>query len=318
MWQPRSSKSAPSESSSKWQDPPPRSALGEVLPPASHTGGSVRPALHPLTERFFNSVFALAFQALFFGCLAVGAAGLALGAPLDRIGQAMLGLVALLLGLLGLSFLLSALTLNVKQLFAIRVALAELRSGTDINGDGRIGEVNPEAENAPWNVGTVPTSATPASDYPPTRSTPAAAYPRDSMNQTVSEDLPPLSADPQNKVILVPTNRPVRDVLKVGNVTLDKRDFLAFLTRAWETNGVEEQGIARVYWAGGPKKDGSHAPRYIFRRADKTEQECYRGYYDAIILQLNTLHEITGRGNGWSGKLKRDPAEWLGDMQWLG
>lgn len=297
-WRPRNSST---EQSTIWQDPPPRSLpdrAGDLRPDVERPQAAGGPALNPLTERFFNSVFALAFQALFFLCLAALAGGLALSLPFGQIGQIMLGMVFLVMSLLGLSFLLSTLTLNVKQLFAIRMAMAELRSGTDLNGDGAVGAVNPDAPNAPWDI-----------------STPSPAPPAPTMAEEIAAAV--TAADPQREVLLVPTNRPVRDVIKVGNVSIDKRDFLAFLARTWATNGAEEQGLARVFWCGGRKKDGSTIPRFVFERADGTTQECYRAYYDAIMLKLETLKEIEGRGNGWSGKLKRDPATWLSDTGWF-
>ncbi len=257
-------------------DSPPINSYGNTssnwanLSSAADASNIEAPALVAI---FFESVFALAFKALFFLSLAIAAGGIALGQPFERIGQAVLWGVVVVTGVVGSAFLLQALTLNLKQLFSIRLALQELTARRDLNGDGVIGMPLADA-SAPEGDG---------------------------------------KGIVERVIDLIPSNRgKIKETIESGAVKIDRRDFLAFLHRAWETNGEADKGLARVYWVGGQSRSNPNgSPRFDFIRADGTKQGCTRELYDAIMRKLDSLGEIEGRGNGWSGKLKRDPKEWL-------
>lgn len=125
--------------------------------------------------------------------------------------------------------------------------------------------------------------------------------------------------EPIERVVdLVPhNNAPTKTVIESGKVKIDRRDFLAFLYRAWETNGVPEQGTSRIYWIGGRKKDGSLSKQFTFERSDGSTQLCTREYYDAIVNKLDAIGEMEARMPGLSGTLKRDPKIWIGETKWL-
>ena len=132
--------------------------------------------------------------------------------------------------------------------------------------------------------------------------------------QAVSLDAVPSSQTRFEKhvVDLVPHFRSGRQsVIQVGDVEVDARDFSQFLARAWETNGVKDKGLTREWWL--PEGQAG----YVFQRDDGTSLTCTREYYDAILQKLLTLGEVEGRARGWSGKLKRDPKEWLVRLRYI-
>lgn len=228
---------------------------------------------------FFGSVFALGAKTVLLGAIALTAGLTASGAEQQLIVAANLWLVTFVAGVIAVAGFFQMVTLNVRALAAIRNAFQELRLRQDLDGDGRIGAVN--FDPTPVQQGRV--------------------------------------ADVQERLIeLIPTNKPVtHTVLESDGIKIDRRDFLQFLYRSWESNGQSEKGTARVYWCGGVRKDKLKQPQYVFKREDGSSQYCTREYYDAIVRKLESLGELENRQTGMSGVLRRDPKEWIGGMKWL-